>query len=202
MTHRERFKRHDRRHDVQVSAKIPRRRFTAEYKLKIVREADGCSKPGELGALLRKEGLYSSHLLTGRRARERGELIPQSDRSRKTRHKTPRPDGRARRPDRRRDYRREHPRQGMAGATLDAVVLRALRRATAPDESLPRQRLRLRGHRARGSRSSRGPAHPAPRRTAAGGTHPRKATPLGRRKDQQLAQPLPRSARPLRAQGR
>jgi len=70
-------------HDVQVSAKVPRRRFTAVYKLKIVREADGCSKPGELGALLRREGLYSSHLVTWRRARERGELITAPKRGRK-----------------------------------------------------------------------------------------------------------------------
>jgi transposase-like protein len=42
--------------------KASRRRFTAEYKLRIVREADACSQPGEVGALLRREGLYSSHL--------------------------------------------------------------------------------------------------------------------------------------------
>lgn len=70
-------------HDVQVSAKIPRRRFTAAYKLKIVREADGYSKPGEVGALLRKEGLYSSHLADWRRARERGELVNAPKRGRK-----------------------------------------------------------------------------------------------------------------------
>ena len=70
-------------HDVQVSAKVPRRRFTAAYKLKIVREADGCSKPGELGALLRREGLYSSHLVTWRRARDGGELVHAPKRGRK-----------------------------------------------------------------------------------------------------------------------
>jgi transposase len=70
-------------HDVQVSAKISRRRFTAEYKLKIVREADACSKPGELGAMLRREGLYSSHLVTWRQARDRGELITAPKRGRK-----------------------------------------------------------------------------------------------------------------------
>lgn len=70
-------------HDVQVSAKIRRRRFTAEYKLKVVREADACSKPGELGALLRREGLYSSHLVDWRRARERGELVNTPKRGRK-----------------------------------------------------------------------------------------------------------------------
>jgi transposase-like protein len=70
-------------HDVRVSAKIPRRRFTAEYKLKIVREADACSKAGELGALLRREGLYSSNLVTWRRARDRGELINAPKRGRR-----------------------------------------------------------------------------------------------------------------------
>jgi transposase-like protein len=60
--------------EVEVSAKAERRRFTAEYKRKILKEADGCSRPGELGALLRREGLYSSHLAAWRRAREAGGL--------------------------------------------------------------------------------------------------------------------------------
>jgi len=51
-----------------------RRRFTAEYKLRILRQADACSKPGEIGALLRREGLYSSLLTEWRRQRERGSL--------------------------------------------------------------------------------------------------------------------------------
>ena len=70
-------------HDVQVSANNQRRRFPASYKLKIVREAEQCSKPGELGALLRREGLYSSHLATWRRARDRGELLNAPKRGRK-----------------------------------------------------------------------------------------------------------------------
>jgi transposase-like protein len=61
--------------DVQVTATSRRRRFTAKYKLNIVREADACTKQGELGALLRREGLYSSHLTDWRRAREKGELL-------------------------------------------------------------------------------------------------------------------------------
>lgn len=69
--------------DVQVSAKARRRRFTAEYKLKIVREADACTKLGELGALLRREGLYSSHLTDWRRAREHGELFKPPKRGRR-----------------------------------------------------------------------------------------------------------------------
>jgi transposase len=60
--------------EVEVVAKAERRRFTAEYKRRIVREADRCTKPGEIGALLRREGLYSSLLTTWRGARDRGEL--------------------------------------------------------------------------------------------------------------------------------
>ena len=59
---------------IEVMAKATRRRFTVEYKRKIVREADGCKTPGGIGAVLRREGLYSSHLTTWRAARERGEL--------------------------------------------------------------------------------------------------------------------------------
>ena len=59
---------------IEVVAKAKRRQFTGEYKRKIVREADGCKTPGAIGALLRREGLYSSHLTTWRTARERGEL--------------------------------------------------------------------------------------------------------------------------------
>jgi transposase-like protein len=60
--------------EVEVLAKAARRRFTAEYKRRILKEADGCTQPGEIGALLRREGLYSSHLSAWRAARERGEL--------------------------------------------------------------------------------------------------------------------------------
>jgi len=60
--------------DVQVVAKAHRRVFTAEYKRRIVKAADACATPGAVGALLRREGLYSSHLVVWRRARARGEL--------------------------------------------------------------------------------------------------------------------------------
>jgi transposase len=60
--------------EIEVAAKATRRRFTVAYKRKIVREADACKTPGAIGALLRREGLYSSHLTTWRAARERGEL--------------------------------------------------------------------------------------------------------------------------------
>jgi len=59
---------------IEVVAKATRRRFTVEYKRKMVREADACKTPGAVGALLRREGLYSSHLTTWRAARARGEL--------------------------------------------------------------------------------------------------------------------------------
>jgi len=51
-----------------------RRRFTAEYKLRIVREAEACTSRGEIGELLRREGLYSSLLTEWRRARDAGSL--------------------------------------------------------------------------------------------------------------------------------
>jgi transposase len=59
---------------IEMVAKATRRRFTVEYKRKVVREADACKTSGAVGALLRREGLYSSHLTTWRGARERGEL--------------------------------------------------------------------------------------------------------------------------------
>ncbi len=60
--------------DPEVAAKPTRRRFTAEYKLQILREADSQREPGAIGALLRREGLYSTHLSAWRRERERGAL--------------------------------------------------------------------------------------------------------------------------------
>jgi transposase len=60
--------------EIEVAAKATRRRFTLDYKRKIVREADGCKTSGAVGVLLRREGLYSSHLTTWRAARERGDL--------------------------------------------------------------------------------------------------------------------------------
>ena len=54
--------------ETEVVAKAKRRRFTAAEKLRVLRAADGCTKSGELGALLRREGLYSSHLASWREA--------------------------------------------------------------------------------------------------------------------------------------
>ena len=63
--------------DPEVPARHVRRRFTTAYKLEILRKADACTRPGELGALLRQEGLYSSHVVTWRRQREHG-LTPKT----------------------------------------------------------------------------------------------------------------------------
>jgi transposase len=60
--------------DPEVVPLAERRRFTAEEKLRIVEEADGCTEPGEIGALLRREGIYSSYLSRWRQARDRGQL--------------------------------------------------------------------------------------------------------------------------------
>jgi len=60
--------------DPEVPEKKRRRKFTAKYKLRILAEADACTDPGELGALLRREGLYSSNLTTWRRQRQKGLL--------------------------------------------------------------------------------------------------------------------------------
>jgi len=62
------------RPDPEVVVKAQRRRFTAEYKHRILQDADACTHSGEIGALLRREGLYSSHLNTWRHHRARGEL--------------------------------------------------------------------------------------------------------------------------------
>jgi len=60
--------------EVEVTGKAERRRFSAEYKRKILKAVDACRQQGELGELLRKEGLYSSHLTSWRAARDRGEI--------------------------------------------------------------------------------------------------------------------------------
>lgn len=60
--------------DPEVPENKARRRFTAAYKLRMLHLADLCSQPGEIGALLRQEALYSSHLTTWRRQRQEGTL--------------------------------------------------------------------------------------------------------------------------------
>jgi transposase len=68
--------------DPEVAPRAKRRRYTATYKLRILQEADGCNQPGQIGALLRREGLYSSHLNTWRRQRAAGELEGLTDKKR------------------------------------------------------------------------------------------------------------------------
>ena len=82
----------------EVSEKPVRRRFTAEYKLRILAEADACTERGSLGELLRREGLYSSHLSTWQKQREEGVLagLTPKRRGRKARPKNPLADENAR----------------------------------------------------------------------------------------------------------
>jgi transposase len=60
--------------DPEVSERPTRRKFSAEYKVRILREAEGAKESGQLGALLRREGLYTSNVTTWRRQCERGAL--------------------------------------------------------------------------------------------------------------------------------
>jgi transposase len=60
--------------DPEVAERPVRRRFSAQYKLDILAEVDATTEPGAIGAILRREGLYSSHLVDWRRARDRGAL--------------------------------------------------------------------------------------------------------------------------------
>ena len=77
--------------DPEVSEKKARRKFTAQYKLQILEEADACTEPGQLGAFLRRKGLYSSYLSTWRRQREEGLLdaLSPKKRGRKEKEKNP-----------------------------------------------------------------------------------------------------------------
>src|SRR3954453_17877341 len=52
--------------DPELVERAKRRRFTAEYKLRILKQAEACTRPGEIGAMLRREGLYTSHLTAWR----------------------------------------------------------------------------------------------------------------------------------------
>lgn len=60
--------------DPELLERPRRRRFSAEYKLRVLREADACTRPGEIGGLLRREGLYTSHLSAWRKQRDAGAL--------------------------------------------------------------------------------------------------------------------------------
>lgn len=77
--------------DVEVMAKAKRRYFSAKEKLRVLKEADETTEVGGVGALLRREGLYSSHLTEWRRARAAGELnaLEPKKRGRKAREVNP-----------------------------------------------------------------------------------------------------------------
>jgi len=75
----------------EVPEKKPRRNFTAAYKLRILQKVDLCTQPGQIGRLLRREGLYSSNLTNWRKARDKGLLKAMSPqkRGRKLKEKNP-----------------------------------------------------------------------------------------------------------------
>ena len=77
--------------DPEVSARAVRRQFSARYKLKILEQVDSCTEPGEVGRLLRREGLYSSHLAAWRKAQRKGSLqaLAPKKRGRKGAEKNP-----------------------------------------------------------------------------------------------------------------
>jgi transposase len=77
--------------DPEVVERGVRRRFPGAYKLRVLKEAEACSEPGQLGALLRREGLYSSHLTTWRRQAEQGTLEALSPRRRGPKGQKPNP---------------------------------------------------------------------------------------------------------------
>jgi transposase-like protein len=77
--------------DPEVTERAVRRRFTAEYKRRILRVAEACKGEGQVGALLRREGLYSSHLATWRQQAERGTLDALSPKKRGPKPKKPNP---------------------------------------------------------------------------------------------------------------
>jgi transposase len=101
----------------EVRPKAQRRNFSAEFKRRVLAEADACTKPGDVGALLRREGLYSSHLTAWRELRARGELEALTPKKRGP-EAAPAPDARAREVD---DLKRQ-----LAKATVRAERAEAL----------------------------------------------------------------------------
>ena len=73
----------------EVPEKARRRRFDQAYRLRIVEEADRCSELGQIGELLRREGLYSSQLATWRRQRSEGSLSESNSKKRGRKPKKP-----------------------------------------------------------------------------------------------------------------
>ena len=79
MSHSEPVQTNEDEREVQVPGpevlpRAKRRQYSAEYKLRILEEVDGCTQRGQIGAILRREGLYSSHLSTWRQQRILGQL--------------------------------------------------------------------------------------------------------------------------------
>jgi len=77
--------------DPEVTGKKPRRKFTAKYKLRMLKKADACTEPGQLGVLLRQEGLYSSNLTTWQKQKDEGVLIAMSPKKRGRKAQTKNP---------------------------------------------------------------------------------------------------------------
>jgi len=75
--------------DPELAERPRRRRFSAEYKLGVLREAEACARKGEIGAMLRREGLYTSHLTAWRKQREAGALVGLAPRKRGPRGPSP-----------------------------------------------------------------------------------------------------------------
>lgn len=72
--------------DPEVPEKKPRRKYTAAYKLRILKEYEACTVPGEIGALLRREGLYNSNINTWLRQRDEGALHGLTPKKQEHRH--------------------------------------------------------------------------------------------------------------------
>lgn len=106
-----------RAEEVEVLARPLRRNFTLEKKLQVLREADRCKAPGQLGALLRREGLYGSTLSRWRVARERGELSGAGARTR-----GPKGQVRDERDDRIRELERENRRLRARAERAEALI--------------------------------------------------------------------------------
>ncbi len=75
--------------DPELAERPRRRRFSAEYKARILREAEACTRTGEIGAMLRREGLYTSHLTAWRKQRDAGALEGLAPRKRGPRGPSP-----------------------------------------------------------------------------------------------------------------
>ena len=75
--------------DPELAERPRRRRFSAEYKLGVLREAEACKRKGEIGAMLRREGLYTSHLTAWRKQRDAGALDGLAPRRRGPRRASP-----------------------------------------------------------------------------------------------------------------